>query len=402
MSVALQYLSLCFILACTQAREDILMRLNYGVWLEKQGILETGSQTSDWYHIVAIPKPDALDLEWIGINHMNMPAECSMDISDEITDLCIEYSGYWNYHQDEYNDILDRIQKQTDDLNGFLNVEKHECNSLFRCRKQSLTGQMESLKNTFFSTKKSSPINTLISEAILLLEKDTPDVELDSMDMNVGRQTSVYASSPIDNSVNALEHTNVYKNLNLQGSGLKLYGDTEKIEAQLLKYFNSSLQLFLRDLRSLKQHADYVSNHLDSLMQLFRGYITPHIVRPKDAKMQLDAISGALSGTQFDIAMKTQRIYSQTTNHFAISMNYVYVAIKIPLVNDEHIMRYTLYKMHSIALPIYNSNIAVTNHSELSGFANYIALQIHGDAYIELSEAELVMCQRKPSICPSP
>ena len=394
-------LAFCLFQCSALARQDIIMRLNYGVWFEKNGMLETGTSSADWFHIIALPKPSAHNFAPLGSDHINLPIECSMDISSEIETICDGYQGYWNYLKDDYNELVSKIQERTSNLNDLLNVSKRKCNNIFRCQLESLSGQMDSLKNTYFSSKKSSALSTLISEVILLLEQDVPKIGLNSVHINAKRRNSVYASSSGKISEVAFETTGTSKKVFSHGVGLKLYGDTGEMKHNLIKHLNTSIQFILRASHNLKLHAEFLNARFDSLLQLSRGYVTPHIVSSKDATTLLEDISNAILDTPYHVNMKSQRIYSQLSNHFAISMNYVYVAIKIPLVNEKNLVRYTLYRTNSIGLPIINNQTEKSTVAKLSGYSDYLAVRTPGDDIIELSETELTMCQRKTSICKS-
>ena len=138
---------------------------------------------------------------------------------------------------------------------------------------------------------------------------------------------------------------------------------------------------------------------IDTITDIHHGVYNIHLLSPEQLRNELNIISGQLGR---DLSLPTENIQTEIDKIYHLlkvkaraTQEYLIFEIKIPLVSRDN---YDLYRLLSIPQKIGNKTATIVPVSD------YIAINLHKDNYIVLTETDIQQCTRyneRSEICHS-
>ena len=153
----------------------------------------------------------------------------------------------------------------------------------------------------------------------------------------------------------------------------------------------------------LQQVALLAENYLNAISQLNRGYLSPHLVPPKDLKQDLKRVQRALN-QDFNghRVVHTDLTYYYNGHHLAsytYTKQHIIIHVQVPFALESSM--FDIYSVHSFPVPLTPGQAESEGYTTFPDLVHYIAVSSDATRYVEMQRSDMALChQKRITICP--
>ena len=314
-----------------------------------------------------------------------------------IHDACLKFSEMFDRHQQQRVAILANVQAQLTTAEALLPTELRNTRRISR----ALFGVVSYLTKFLFGIPSESDMRKVSAQVRLLSDEVGSQGDL-LLKLKEGFLLATNVTSQRLNELDVRQTETSEKFNNLIGD-LKTWREqlrrslhhrhlTTMALTRLMGFMTYLNQLAISDVMGLTALEQEAENYYLSVLQLTKGRLPPHLVRPEQLRLALNTISNKLRSTS-GMTLSHDDISFYYKHNLVLAMHNaesIIINLKIPVHARAAVMQ--LYQIQIFSVP-HNTDSS-RGRTKITNLPSYIAFSVNDEYYVELSESQVARCEK--------